>query len=55
MTNFGARFLSFHTQTMHPDKFSMDEELMADEARRTAMEENYKRVSECKNVMQVRS
>jgi hypothetical protein len=29
---------------MHPDKFSMDEELMADDARRTEMEENYKKV-----------
>ncbi len=29
---------------MHPDKFSMDEELMADEQRRTMMEENYKKV-----------
>lgn len=30
---------------MHPDKFSMDAELMSDEERRKDMEDNYKKVN----------
>jgi len=36
---------------MHPDKFSMDEELMADEERRTMMEENYKKITRAYEVL----